>query len=75
MAHKNQPEPVKVPATVLHSLEVLRDSHQVPMLDRTMVSHILWYNGEHEAAQWVDDHPRDYLRLILCGGLADEPID
>ena len=63
---------VKVPPKVLEGLEAFRASGQTNMLDRPVVARLALEKGYIEAAEWVQEHRKEYAQGIFRGFEADE---
>ena len=56
-----------MPAKVAEQLEEVRQDGRCNMLDRPCVQAVANDLGHHELVVWIEDHQREYGRLILEG--------
>ena len=63
---------VRLPASVSEQLEEVRLDGRVNMLDRIGVQAVADDLGHCELVVWVEDHKREYGRMILEGFEAEE---
>lgn len=58
---------VRLPATVAEQLEEVRQDGRCNMLDRPCVQAVANDLGHYELVVWIEDHQREYGRLIFRG--------
>lgn len=58
---------VYLPRVVAVQLETIRQSGETNMLDRPRVQQIANREEMYELMTWLEDHKREYSRLIFCG--------
>lgn len=68
-------ERVRLPAAVAEQLEEVRLDGRVNMLDRDGVPFIADDLGHYELVVWVEDHRRQYGRMILEGFEVEDALD
>jgi len=63
---------IQVPKDVLNGLEAVRRSGLTNMLDRPVVARLAVEMGFENAAQWVEEHRKEYAEGIFRGFKAEE---
>ena len=58
---------VKISKKIYEGLEKVRESGETNMFDRNAVIQLLTSNGDFAAANWVQDHRKEYGMLIFEG--------
>ena len=61
------PVRIPVPAVVWQGIDAVRLSGLTNMLDRPAIVRIAGELGFHEAARWIDAHPKDYAEGVFRG--------
>ena len=56
--------PVEIPKDVFDAINVVRDTGLTNMFDRNHVIRLLRETGNHEAVEWVENHPHAYPHVI-----------
>ena len=65
------PVRIPVPAVVWQGIDAVRLSGLTNMLDRPAIVRIAGELGFHEAARWIEAHPKDYAEGVFRGFVVD----
>jgi len=66
---------VRLPVSVTEQLEEVRQDGRCNMLDRIGVQFIADDLGHYELVVWIEDHQREYGRMILEGFEVEDALD
>lgn len=64
---ENNGKEVSVTRMVFEGVSAVRDAGETNMFDRWSVIEIACGLGYSAAAQWVREHPEEYLKGVFCG--------
>ena len=65
-------EQIKVPRKVWDVIERVRESGKTNMLDWQAVQYYCNENEEYEAVVWIQDHHKDWGKIIMLGSIIVE---